>query len=101
MRAAGKAMPVLVKALPLLVKAAPLVILGLLIAFPLLAPEDLYRQTVLFQTFLLAIGAISWNVISGLTGYISLGQSAFLGSVRTRPRCSHCVWASPRFWLSP
>jgi ABC-type branched-subunit amino acid transport system ATPase component/ABC-type branched-subunit amino acid transport system permease subunit len=50
-----------------------------LLAFPLAAPADIYRQNVLFQTFLLAVGAISWNIVSGYTGYVSLGQSAFLG----------------------
>jgi ABC-type branched-subunit amino acid transport system ATPase component/ABC-type branched-subunit amino acid transport system permease subunit len=53
--------------------------LAALIAFPLIAPDDIYRQNVLFQTFLLAVGAISWNIVSGFTGYVSLGQSAFLG----------------------
>jgi ABC-type branched-subunit amino acid transport system ATPase component/ABC-type branched-subunit amino acid transport system permease subunit len=53
--------------------------LAALVAFPLVAPEDIYRQNVLFQTFLLAVGAISWNIVSGFTGYVSLGQSAFLG----------------------
>ncbi len=50
-----------------------------LIAFPLVSPDDIYRQNVLFQTFLLAVGAISWNIVSGYTGYVSLGQSVFLG----------------------
>jgi ABC-type branched-subunit amino acid transport system ATPase component/ABC-type branched-subunit amino acid transport system permease subunit len=53
--------------------------LAALIAFPLVSPDDIYRQNILFQTFLLAVGATSWNVVSGLTGYVSLGQSAFLG----------------------
>lgn len=56
-----------------------LLALGALIAFPFLYPDDIYRQNVLFQTFLLAVGAISWNIVSGFTGYVSLGQSAFLG----------------------
>lgn len=56
-----------------------LLALAALIAFPLLQPDDIYRQNVLFQTFLLAVGAISWNIVSGFTGYVSLGQSAFLG----------------------
>ena len=60
-------------------RALPLAGLLALLAFPLIAREDLYRQTVLFQTFLLAVGAVSWNIISGFTGYISLGQGAFLG----------------------
>ena len=29
--------------------------------------------------FLLGIMAVGWNVIAGYTGYVSLGQSAFLG----------------------
>jgi ABC-type branched-subunit amino acid transport system ATPase component/ABC-type branched-subunit amino acid transport system permease subunit len=58
---------------------APAIVLIALIAFPLIAPDDIYRQTVLFQTFLLAVGAVSWNIVSGYTGYVSLGQSAFLG----------------------
>jgi ABC-type branched-subunit amino acid transport system permease subunit len=53
--------------------------LAALAAFPLMSPDDIYRQNVLFQTFLLAVGAISWNLVSGFTGYVSLGQSAFLG----------------------
>jgi ABC-type branched-subunit amino acid transport system ATPase component/ABC-type branched-subunit amino acid transport system permease subunit len=53
--------------------------LAALIAFPLVAPDDIYRQSILFQTFLLGVGAISWNIVSGYTGYVSLGQSAFLG----------------------
>jgi ABC-type branched-subunit amino acid transport system ATPase component/ABC-type branched-subunit amino acid transport system permease subunit len=53
--------------------------LAALVAFPLVSPDDIYRQNVLFQTFLLAVGAISWNIVSGFTGYVSLGQSAFLG----------------------
>ena len=58
---------------------AALAALACLVAFPLLVPDDIYRQTVAFQTFLLAVGAISWNIVSGFTGYVSLGQSAFLG----------------------
>jgi ABC-type branched-subunit amino acid transport system ATPase component/ABC-type branched-subunit amino acid transport system permease subunit len=60
-------------------RAVAAVALAALAAFPLLAPDDIYRQNVLFQTFLLAVGAISWNIVSGFTGYVSLGQSAFLG----------------------
>ena len=33
----------------------------------------------LLLAFLLAIQAVSWNIISGYAGYISLGHSAFLG----------------------
>jgi ABC-type branched-subunit amino acid transport system ATPase component/ABC-type branched-subunit amino acid transport system permease subunit len=58
--------------------AAPVALVAL-VAFPLVSPDDIYRQNVLFQTFLLAVGAISWNIVSGFAGYVSLGQSAFLG----------------------
>jgi branched-chain amino acid transport system ATP-binding protein/branched-chain amino acid transport system permease protein len=55
-------------------------LLGLaLLLFPLVRPEDEYRQTVLILIFLLAIQASGWNTIAGFTGYVSLGQSAFLG----------------------
>ncbi|HET8526538.1 MAG TPA: branched-chain amino acid ABC transporter ATP-binding protein/permease [Actinomycetota bacterium] len=50
-----------------------------LAVYPLLRPDDRYRHTVLIMIFLLGIMAIGWNVIAGYTGYVSLGQSAFLG----------------------
>ena len=50
-----------------------------LIAFPLLRPGDQYHQTVLILIFVLGVMATGWNVIAGFTGYVSLGQSAFLG----------------------
>jgi branched-chain amino acid transport system ATP-binding protein/branched-chain amino acid transport system permease protein len=50
-----------------------------LIAYPLLDRENTYHQTVLFQVFLLAVMATGWNIFSGSTGYVSLGQSVFLG----------------------
>jgi ABC-type branched-subunit amino acid transport system ATPase component/ABC-type branched-subunit amino acid transport system permease subunit len=49
-----------------------------LVAFPLYT-HDLYWQGVLFLCFLFAIMASGWNIISGFAGYISLGQSAFMG----------------------
>jgi ABC-type branched-subunit amino acid transport system ATPase component/ABC-type branched-subunit amino acid transport system permease subunit len=50
-----------------------------LAAYPLIRPQDAYRQTVLLLAFLLAIQAASWNIISGYAGYVSLGHSMFLG----------------------
>jgi branched-chain amino acid transport system permease protein len=50
-----------------------------LIAYPLVQPAATYYQTVMLLAFLLAIQAMSWNIISGFTGYVSLGHSAFLG----------------------
>ncbi len=55
--------------------AAALVALAV---FPLVS-NDLYYQTVLILTFLLAIGATGWNIMGGYAGYISLGNSAFIG----------------------
>ena len=40
---------------------------------------DTYYQNMLIMVFLLAIMASGWNIMGGYTGYISLGQSAFLG----------------------
>ncbi len=51
----------------------------LLVIFPILAPGAQYFQTVLILIFLLATMSLGWNVIAGFTGYVSLGQSAFLG----------------------
>jgi ABC-type branched-subunit amino acid transport system ATPase component/ABC-type branched-subunit amino acid transport system permease subunit len=58
--------------------AAAAVLAGL-VCYPLAAPGGTYYQTVLLLAFLLAIQAISWNIISGFAGYVSLGHSAFLG----------------------
>jgi branched-chain amino acid transport system permease protein len=49
-----------------------------LLLFPV-ASDDLFYQNLFILTFLLAAMASSWNIISGYTGYVSLGQSAFLG----------------------
>lgn len=50
-----------------------------LLLYPVIRPYDVYPQTVMLLAFLLAIQAVSWNIISGYAGYISLGHSAFLG----------------------
>lgn len=55
-----------------------LVTLGLLL-YPVIRPYDVYPQTVMLLAFVLALQAVSWNIISGYTGYISLGHSVFLG----------------------
>ncbi|MFE2043885.1 ATP-binding cassette domain-containing protein [Streptomyces sp. NPDC059477] len=46
--------------------------------FPILS-DNAYWQNMAIMAFLLAIMASGWNIISGYAGYISLGQSAFLG----------------------
>lgn len=50
-----------------------------LVLYPVIRPYDVYPQTVLLLAFLLALQSVSWNIISGYTGYISLGHSVFLG----------------------
>ena len=55
--------------------AAALIVLAVI---PL-ASKDLYYQSVLMLTFLLAIAASGWNIMGGYAGYISLGNSAFVG----------------------
>jgi ABC-type branched-subunit amino acid transport system ATPase component/ABC-type branched-subunit amino acid transport system permease subunit len=52
--------------------------LAALIAFPLVS-DNLYYQNLLILTFLLAVGASGWNIMGGYAGYISLGNSAFIG----------------------
>jgi ABC-type branched-subunit amino acid transport system ATPase component/ABC-type branched-subunit amino acid transport system permease subunit len=49
-----------------------------LAVFPLVS-NDLYYQAMLILTFLLAIGATGWNIMGGYAGYVSLGNSAFIG----------------------
>jgi ABC-type branched-subunit amino acid transport system ATPase component/ABC-type branched-subunit amino acid transport system permease subunit len=61
---------------PHLVAALALLVLAL---YPAVQPHDTYYQTVLFTTFMLGVQAVSWNIISGYAGYVSLGHSAFLG----------------------
>ncbi|MEV4312090.1 branched-chain amino acid ABC transporter ATP-binding protein/permease [Actinocrispum sp. NPDC049592] len=60
-------------------KLGALIILLGLIGFPLVLPDATYEQTVLLLAFLVAIQSISWNIISGFAGYVSLGHSVFLG----------------------
>ncbi|MEO7982229.1 MAG: branched-chain amino acid ABC transporter ATP-binding protein/permease [Sporichthyaceae bacterium] len=56
-----------------------LLALVVLVLYPVVQPGDAYYQAVLFTTFLLGVQAVSWNIISGYAGYVSLGHSAFLG----------------------
>jgi ABC-type branched-subunit amino acid transport system ATPase component/ABC-type branched-subunit amino acid transport system permease subunit len=61
---------------PHLVAALALLVLAL---YPAVQPHDTYYQTVLFSAFMLGVQAVSWNIISGYAGYVSLGHSVFLG----------------------
>ncbi|MFJ6392871.1 branched-chain amino acid ABC transporter ATP-binding protein/permease [Streptomyces sp. NPDC091972] len=51
---------------------------ALLAAFPVLN-GSIYYQNMLILTFVLAILASGWNIMSGYTGYVSLGHCAFIG----------------------
>ncbi len=51
---------------------------GALAIWPLVN-HDAYKQNVLLFAFLIAVMAVGWNIISGFAGYVSLGQSAFIG----------------------
>jgi ABC-type branched-subunit amino acid transport system ATPase component/ABC-type branched-subunit amino acid transport system permease subunit len=51
---------------------------ALLIAYPVLS-DDLFYQNMIILSLILAIGAVGLNIIMGYAGYISLGQSAFIG----------------------
>jgi branched-chain amino acid transport system ATP-binding protein/branched-chain amino acid transport system permease protein len=59
-------------------KALPMAAGLFLLAFPILS-DDLYWQNMIILSTLFAIGAVGLNIISGWGGYISLGQSAFIG----------------------
>jgi ABC-type branched-subunit amino acid transport system ATPase component/ABC-type branched-subunit amino acid transport system permease subunit len=50
----------------------------LLLTYPLIS-DDLFYQNMIILSLVFAIGATGLNVIMGWTGYISLGQSAFIG----------------------
>jgi branched-chain amino acid transport system ATP-binding protein/branched-chain amino acid transport system permease protein len=70
--------------------------------YPLIS-DNLYYQNMIILTLLLAVMGSGWNIISGYTGYISLGQSAFLGiGAYTTALFSLRVFdgASP-FWFIP
>jgi ABC-type branched-subunit amino acid transport system ATPase component/ABC-type branched-subunit amino acid transport system permease subunit len=59
-------------------RAVIAVALLILAAFPLIS-GNLYVQDLLIMTFLLGIGATGWNIMGGYAGYISLGNSIFIG----------------------
>jgi ABC-type branched-subunit amino acid transport system ATPase component/ABC-type branched-subunit amino acid transport system permease subunit len=60
-------------------RLGPALFFLVLIVFPIVFPYSIYEQGVLLLAFLLALMAVSWNIISGYAGYVSLGHSVFLG----------------------
>jgi branched-chain amino acid transport system permease protein len=70
-----------------------------LLAFPV-ASDDLFWQNMIILSLLFAIGAVGLNVISGWGGYISLGQSAFVGvGAYTVALGALKVGGSPFLWV--
>jgi ABC-type branched-subunit amino acid transport system ATPase component/ABC-type branched-subunit amino acid transport system permease subunit len=65
--------------------------------------DNLYYQNMIILSLLFAIMGSGWNLISGFAGYVSLGQSVFLGiGAYTTALFSLRVFegASP-FWFAP
>jgi branched-chain amino acid transport system permease protein len=56
----------------------PLAAAAFLVAFPF-GSDDLFWQNMIILSMLFAIGGVGLNIISGWGGYVSLGQSAFIG----------------------
>jgi branched-chain amino acid transport system permease protein len=70
-----------------------------LIAFPF-ASDDLFWQNMLILSMMFAIGAVGLNIISGWGGYMSLGQSAFIGvGAYTVALGALKVGGSPFLWV--
>lgn len=73
---------------------------GALLALPVLW-GDAYYLNMLILIFLLAIMASSWNIMGGYTGYISLGQSAFLGVGAYTTAIAANTWSISPFLAAP
>jgi branched-chain amino acid transport system permease protein len=52
---------------------------GALLALGVVLRGNAYQQQFVFTTAMFVVLAYGWNVISGLTGYLSFGQIAFFG----------------------
>jgi len=55
-----------------------LVVAVLLLAYPVLSDDSFY-QNMIILSLVFAVGASGLNIITGLAGYVSLGQGAFVG----------------------
>jgi branched-chain amino acid transport system ATP-binding protein/branched-chain amino acid transport system permease protein len=72
---------------------------GIVLVYPLIS-DDLFYQNLIILSLLFAIGAVGLNVIMGWGGYISLGQSAFIGlGAYTVGILATQVGGSPFVWL--
>lgn len=59
-------------------KVGIVALLVTILVFPVIS-DSRYYQTIIILSLLLAIMASGWNIISGFAGYVSLGQTVFLG----------------------
>jgi ABC-type branched-subunit amino acid transport system ATPase component/ABC-type branched-subunit amino acid transport system permease subunit len=60
-------------------RLAIIALFAALFLYPVVLPFAIYEQGVLLLAFLTALMAVSWNIVSGYAGYVSLGHSVFLG----------------------
>lgn len=51
---------------------------ALILVYPLIS-DDRYYQNMIIISLVFAIGASGLNIMTGFAGYVSLGQSAFIG----------------------
>jgi ABC-type branched-subunit amino acid transport system ATPase component/ABC-type branched-subunit amino acid transport system permease subunit len=67
--------------------------------YPLVS-DDLFYQNMIILSLMFAIGAVGLNVIMGWGGYISLGQSAFIGlGAYTVGICTTRLGGDPFVWV--
>jgi ABC-type branched-subunit amino acid transport system ATPase component/ABC-type branched-subunit amino acid transport system permease subunit len=72
---------------------------AIVVTYPLIS-NDLFYQNLIILSLLFAIGAVGLNVIMGWGGYISLGQSSFIGlGAYTVGILTMKVGGSPWVWL--
>jgi ABC-type branched-subunit amino acid transport system ATPase component/ABC-type branched-subunit amino acid transport system permease subunit len=70
-----------------------------LLAYPVLS-EDKYYQNMIILSLVFAVGASGLNIITGLAGYVSLGQGAFVGlGAYTVGICVNDIGGSPWVWV--
>lgn len=59
--------------------SVPLILLGILIAYPVVMPDPYYQHLMIMVLLWVAIGT-GWNIISGYTGQVLFGAAAFYGT---------------------
>ncbi|MFJ2832846.1 ATP-binding cassette domain-containing protein [Streptomyces sp. NPDC087263] len=71
-----------------------------LLGYPLVS-QDAYYQNMIILSLVFAVGAGGLNIITGLAGYVSLGQGAFvgLGGYTIGTLATHFDSVSPWFWI--